>query len=252
MPRTALAQPNVIRAATIMMCVACCYAHSHAQDQAPVRRTPGEVAFIKAIDMAPMDAISVAVVPSAQSLGEDMGELAAKLQRMQALTEMKPLDLLKSQLGVGPGMNDRGAFVAWFVGAADQTSQWCALIPTTDGAKFLQANFEATPTTAPDAFVWRGKTVYAKMIDGWVVVSQSPELARLYVAKPGLSERLKKRLGERGFAVLCDGEIGVWAGPQALADMRNAGQMAATQVQDAAPTSNEKNSSKIDSKLDLK
>ena len=252
MPRTALAQPNVIRAATIMMCVACCYAHSHAQDQAPVRRTPGEVAFIKAIDMAPADAISVAVVPSAQSLGEDMGELAAKLQRMQALTEMKPLDLLKSQLGVGPGMNDRGAFVAWFVGAADQTSQWCALIPTTDGAKFLQANFEATPTTAPDAFVWRGKTVYAKIIDGWVVVSQSPELARLYVAKPGLSERLKKRLGERGFAVLCDGEIGVWAGPQALADMRNAGQMAATQVQDAAPTSNEKNSSKIDSKLDLK
>ena len=110
MPRTALAQPNVIRAATIMMCVACCYAH--AQDQAPVRRTPGEVAFIKAIDMAPADAISVAVVPSAQSLGEDMGELAAKLQRMQALTEMKPLRCLIG--GANKPRHKRAAIIhAW-------------------------------------------------------------------------------------------------------------------------------------------
>ena len=247
MHRTSHIQIKFMRVATLTLCIACGFTRAHAQDQMPVRRTAGEAAFIKAIDMAPVDAISVAVVPSAQSLGEDMGELAAKLQRMQALTEMKPLDLLKSQLGIGPGMNDRGAFVAWFVGAADQTSQWCALIPTTDGAQFLQANFVATPTVAPDAFVWREKTIHAKVIDGWVVVSQSPELARKYVAKPGLSDRLKKRLGERGFAVLCDGEIGVWAGPQALADIRNAGQKVAAQMQDAAPTSNAKNISKSDS-----
>ena len=89
------------------MCIACFASQSSAQGQAPVRRTPGVAAFMKAIDMAPVDAVSLAVVPDAKSLGEDLGELAAKLQRMQALTEMKPLDLLKSQLGIGPGMNDR-------------------------------------------------------------------------------------------------------------------------------------------------
>jgi len=251
MHHTSHIQIKFMRVATATLCIACGFTRAHAQDQMPVRRTAGEAAFIKAIDMAPVDAISVAVVPSAQSLGEDMGELAAKLQRMQALTEMKPLDLLKSQLGIGPGMNDRGAFVAWFVGAADQTSQWCALIPTTDGAQFLQANFVATPTVAPDAFVWREKTIHAKVIDGWVVVSQSPDLARSYVAKPGLSDRLKKRLGERGFAVLCDGEIGVWAGPQALADIRNAGQKVAAQMQDAAPTLNAKDISKSDSTTNI-
>ena len=202
--------------------------------------------------MAPVDAVSLAVVPDAKSLGEDMGELAAKLQRMQALTEMKPLDLLKSQLGVGPGMNDRGAFVAWFVVAADQSLQWCALIPTTDSAQFLQANLEATPATAPDAFSWRGKTVYAKSIDGWVVVSQNADLARSYVSKPGLVERLKNRLGEPGFSLLCDGDIGLWAGPQSLADIRNTGQQTAEAMEGLTPKPNEKNISNPDSKVDTK
>ena len=243
---------KIMSVVTATMCIACFASQSNAQDQAAVRRTPGDAAFMKAIDMAPVDAVSLAVVPDAQSLGEDMGELAAKLQRMQALTEMKPLDLLKSQLGVGPGMNDRGAFVAWFVVAADQSLQWCALIPTTDSAQFLQANFEATPATAPDAFAWRGKTVYAKGIDGWVVVSQKADLARSYVGKPGLVERLKKRLGERGFAILCDGDIGLWAGPQSLADIRNAGQQTAEAMDGATAKPNEKNISNPDSKAETK
>ena len=243
---------KIMSVLTATMCVACLTLQSSAQDQAPVRRTPGVAAFMKAIDLAPVDAVSLAVVPDAKSLGEDMGELAAKLQRMQALTEMKPLDLLKSQLGVGPGMNDRGAFVAWFVVAADQSLQWCALIPTTDSAQFLQANFEATPATAPDAFSWRGKTVYAKIIDGWVVVSQNADLARSYVSKPGLVERLKNRLGERGFSLLCDGDIGLWAGPQSLADIRNAGQQAAKAMEGATATPNEKDISKPDTKADTK
>lgn len=234
------------------MCIACFASQSSAQGQAPVRRTPGVAAFMKAIDMAPVDAVSLAVVPDAKSLGEDMGELAAKLQRMQALTEMKPLDLLKSQLGVGPGMNDRGAFVAWFVVAADQSLQWCALIPTTDSAQFLQANLEATPATAPDAFSWREKTVYAKSIDGWVVVSQNADLARSYVSKPGLVERLKNRLGEPGFSLLCDGDIGLWAGPQSLADIRNAGQQTAEAMEGATAKPNEKNITNPDSKADTK
>lgn len=237
---------------TATTCIACFASQSSAQGQAPVRRTPGVAAFMKAIDMAPVDAVSLAVVPDAKSLGEDLGELAAKLQRMQALTEMKPLDLLKSQLGIGPGMNDRGVFLAWFVVAADQSLQWCALIPTTDSAQFLQANFEATPATAPDAFVWRGKTVYAKSIEGWVVVSQNADLARSYVGKPGLAERLKNRLGERGFSVLCDGDIGLWAGPQSLADIRNAGQQAAKAMEGATATPNEKDISNSDTKADTK
>jgi hypothetical protein len=243
---------KIMSVVTATLCMVFFNSQSSAQDQAPVRRTPGVAAFMKAIDMAPVDAVSLAVVPDAKSLGEDMGELAAKLQRMQALTEMKPLDLLKSQLGIGPGMNDRGVFLAWFVVAADQSLQWCALIPTTDSAQFLQANFEATPATAPDAFVWRGKTVYAKSIEGWVVVSQNADLARSYVGKPGLAERLKNRLGERGFSVLCDGDIGLWAGPQSLADIRNAGQQAAKAMEGATATPNEKDISNSDTKADTK
>ena len=198
-------------------------AHIQTQTQAPTRRVPNAAAFINAIDMAPADAVSLMVVPDAQSLGEDMGELAAKLERMQALTQMKPLDLLKSQFGVGPGMNDRGVFVAWFATAPDKSLQWCAVIPTINSEQFLQANFEAVPTTAPDAFRWRGKMIYVKIIDGAVVASQNPELARAYIRKEGLSDRLKKRLGERGFALFCDGDIGLWAGPESLADMQERG-----------------------------
>ncbi len=239
---------NVSQVLTIL-CVACCASQALAQNQSPVRRTPGVAAFQKAIDMAPIDAVSLAVVPDAKSLGEDMGELAAKLQRMQALTEMKPLDLLKSQFGIGPGMNDGGAFVVWFMVAADQSLRWCALIPTTDNAQFLHSNLQATPIVAPDAFEWRGQTVYAKNMQGFVVISENPELARSYAPKPGLAERLQTRLGERGFAVLCDGEIGLWAGPQSLADIQKGSQQAEVALVQNLAAAKEKDNSPADTKV---
>ncbi|MSR33867.1 MAG: hypothetical protein EXS12_03580 [Phycisphaerales bacterium] len=246
--------PNLLptRRALSLVALSFCTASIQAQEQAPVRRTPGVTAFINAINLAPVDAVSLVAVPDAKSLGEDMTELASKLERMHALTEMKPLDLLKSWLGVGPGMNDHGMFIAWFVMTADKSLQWCALIPTTDSAQFLQANLQAAPATAPDAFVWRGKTVYTKSIDGWVVVSQSPELARSYATKPGLSDRLKIRLGERGFAILCDGEIGLWAGPESLADMRSNAPEATRAAEEELSTPNKKNNSETESKPNSK
>lgn len=212
-----------------------------AQAPAPLRRTPGVAAFVKAIDLAPENAVTLIVAPDPKSLGEDMGELAAKLDRMQALTELKPLDLVKSQLGIGPGMNDRGPIVAWYSIAADKTPQWCALIPTVDGAQFIQSNLEAAPDIAPDAYRRKGKTYYARVIDGFVVASPSADLERAYAAKPGLADRLKKRLGERGFAVLCDGEIGLWAGPESLAELRNSNRpQAAEKPQDKTAAPGEK------------
>jgi hypothetical protein len=198
---------------------------------APLRRTPGVAACVRALDLAPPDAISVCVAPDAKLLGDDMAELASKFERMHALTEMKPLDLVKSRFGIGPGMDDRGAFVAWYAPSKEPSPPWCALIPTTDSAKFLQSNLEAAPEVAPDAYRKQGMVYYAKAVDGFVAVSPSAELARGYARKPGLAERLKSRLGERGFAVLCDGDVAMWAGPEALADLRRNGRAQAAAME---------------------
>ncbi len=85
-----------------------------------------------------------------------------------------------------------------------------------------------------------------------MVVSQNADLARSYVSKPGLVERLKNRLGEPGFSLLCDGDIGLWAGPQSLADIRNTGQQTAEAMEGLTPKPNEKNISNPDSKVDTK
>jgi hypothetical protein len=59
-------------------------------------------------------------------------------------------------------------------------------------------------------------------------------------------------LGEPGFSLLCDGDIGLWAGPQSLADIRNTGQQTAEAMEGLTPKPNEKNISNPDSKVDTK
>jgi len=211
--------------------------------QEPVRRTPGAQAFQAALDLAPSNAVSVVVIPSPKLAADDLAECMARLDQAVGVLPMRPLDLAKAQFGFGAGIDDAASFVMWFQPDGNGL-QSAMLIPVTNAKVFLESNFKAIPGDSTDQAVAYehpklGK-IFARAIDRHILVSPSAAIVKAYVAAPGLAASLQKRLGERGLALFSSGDMGAWAGDQALKSLREqaaAATSAATPAATPAATS---------------
>jgi hypothetical protein len=194
-----------------------------AMAQEPVRRTPGAEAFRAALDMAPPTAVSVVVVPNPKMAADDLAECMARLDQAAGALPLRPLDLLKSRFGIGPGIDDTRAFVMWHEVDPDQTAHPqvpAMLVPVTDAKAFLEGNFKPVEGVRS---AWTNDsmgTVYARTIDRHVLISQSAGIVNAYGLKPGFAASLKRRLGDRGYEVFTSGDAGAWAGLEAMKSMR--------------------------------
>ena len=191
--------------------------------QEPVRRTPGAEAFRAALDMTPPTAVSVVVVPNPKMAADDLAECMARLDQAAGALPLRPLDLLKSRFGIGPGIDDTRAFVMWHEVDPDQTARPqvpAMLVPVTDAKAFLEGNFKPA---GGDASAWTNDnlgTVYVRSIDRHVLISSSAAIVNAYGMKPGFAASLKQRLGDRGYEVFISGDAGAWAGLEAMKSMR--------------------------------
>ena len=198
---------------------------SLATAQEPVRRTPGAEAFRAALDMTPPTAVSVVVVPNPKMAADDLAECMARLDQAAGALPLRPLDLLKSRFGIGPGIDDTRAFVMWHEVDPDQTARPqvpAMLVPVTDAKAFLEGNFKPA---GGDASAWTNDnlgTVYVRSIDRHVLISSSAAIVNAYGMKPGFAASLKQRLGDRGYEVFISGDAGAWAGLEAMQSMRDA------------------------------
>ena len=196
---------------------------SLAMAQEPVRRTPGAEAFRAALDMAPPTAVSVVVVPNPKMAADDLAECMARLDQAAGALPLRPLDLLKSRFGIGPGIDDTRAFVMWHEVDPDQVARPqvpSMLVPVTDAKAFLEGNFKPVESVRS---AWTNDsmgTVYARAIDRHVLLSQSASIVNAYGLKPGFAASLKQRLGDRGYEVFISGDAGAWAGLEAMKSMR--------------------------------
>ena len=198
---------------------------SLATAQEPVRRTPGAEAFRAALDMTPPTAASVVVVPNPKMAADDLAECMARLDQAAGALPLRPLDLLKSRFGIGPGIDDTRAFVMWHEVDPDQTARPqvpAMLVPVTDAKAFLEGNFKPAEGVAS---AWTNNnlgTVYVRSIDRHVLISSSAAIVNAYGMKPGFAASLKQRLGDRGYEVFISGDAGAWAGLEAMQSMRDA------------------------------
>jgi len=196
---------------------------SLAMAQEPVRRTPGAEAFRAALDMIPPTAVSVVVVPNPKLAADDLAECMARLDQAAGALPLRPLDLLKSRFGIGPGIDDTRAFVMWHEVDPDQVARPqvpAMLVPVTDAKAFLEGNFKPVESVRS---AWTNDsmgTVYARAIDRHVLLSQSASIVNAYGLKPGFAASLKQRLGDRGYEVFTSGDAGAWAGLEAMKSMR--------------------------------
>jgi hypothetical protein len=196
-----------------------------AQGQPPARRTAGAPAFVEAIDLVPEDASSALVVPSPKLMADDLAECLARLGDAASALPLRPIDLLKSQAGFGPGVDETRSFVLWHqrIGEGQVPAM---LVPVTDATVFMEGNFErvdggsGTGWSHPQL----GK-VHARGIDRHVLLSSSEDLVKAFALKPGMDAALRRRLGDRGYQVLTSGDLAAWAGPDAFAEMRRMAQV---------------------------
>ncbi len=197
-----------------------CLAVGAAEPQSPVRRTPAEAEFIAAIDLAPAGALSVAVVPSVKLAADDLAECLARVGGDASAVPLRPLDLLRGQLGIGNGMDESGALVFWSE-MRDGAPVMAALVPVTDPKALTESSLQKVDGQEGAFTHPRLGTVHLREVGRRLLVSPSRELVQQYAPRPGLSVRLKERLGERGWSVLVSGDVAAWAGPEAMRAMRS-------------------------------
>jgi len=217
-------------------CVAPVRAHALAGDPVKVGT---------ALDLVPIDAVGVVIIPDPKSASDDIAQCIARMDRPEAALMGRPIDMFKAQLGIGAGLDDAAPIVAWWQPLAPSTAEAAGapadsagapaaagaavrpvmdapvvIVGTTDPEQFLEANFISARDIAADAWRRDGAVFYARTVDKLVLLSPDAELVRRWQSKPGFAAVLQRRLGDRSMQMIYDGELSAWAGPAALATMR--------------------------------
>jgi hypothetical protein len=190
----------------------------------PVRRVPDAAAWRQTLDLIPTSAISLVAMPNPKMAADDLAECLASLGEGEAALPMRPIDLFKSRLGLGGGIDEAGMFAMWFQ-MRDGKAVPAMLVPVTGAQEFLDANFEKVQT--PEGPAYRHPelgTLHARALERRVLLSTDRTLVDGYAQSAGMTDALRKRLGDRGFEVLTAGDLAAWGGPEATADARQQAQ----------------------------
>ena len=152
------------------------------------RRTPTLPEFEAAIDLAPPTALSVAVVPQMKLAADDLSECLARIGGDASAVPLRPLDLLRGQLGIGNGLDESGALVIWSE-MRDGAPVMAALVPAMDPKALAESSLKRVEGEEGAFMHERLGKVHLREIGRRLLVSPSRELVQGYAAQPGLSRR---------------------------------------------------------------
>lgn len=181
---------------------------------------PGADAFDAAARLVPPDAVAVVLVPSPKAASDDLQQALDRMGRAESALGGRPIDLLKAQLRIGPGFDDRGAFAAW-AERRDGAISFAAAFPVTDAKAFIAATFTPFPEMGPDAYRMPdrpGQHFFVRESGPHVIVAQDARGAQGYDPKGGIASALAAHAGERGMAILRASDACSWAGEPVFAD----------------------------------
>ena len=103
-----------------------------------------EVSLEKTLEMIPEGALALGVVPRLDRLNDDMAEMLDAMNRPSTVLAGRPIEMLKAQMGISAGLNERGSLAAWIQSPqADDSDEPSSafLIPASDPNAFLEGNF---------------------------------------------------------------------------------------------------------------
>lgn len=164
-----------------------------------------------ALRLVPADATGVVVAPSVKAASDDLQLALDRMGRAEAALGGRPIDLLKAQVGVGAGFDDRGSFVAWSQRQGAGFANVVALA-VTDADAFISAMFDAAPDGAKGPMRSRalGTSVWVHKAGSHVLVADADVLGA-WSAGDGFSARLAERIGSRGMEIVRAADLFSWA-----------------------------------------
>ncbi len=179
--------------------------------------------------LIPPDAASFVVVPSLASVNADAESCIAAMDRKESVLVGRPIDQLRSALGIAEGLDERGSFALWSSGKqGDDGRAFLLLLPAENPADFIAANLAPA---ADGSTTMRGERVFARALKGHVLVSRTKADVDGYDAKGGIATSWSARVGARAIELARRGDAVAWAGAEALGESRRAAEQ---QAKDAA------------------
>ena len=158
------------------------------------------------VHIAPEAQVIVAI-PSLKRLNDDIADLLGGMDRADLAATGRPIDLAKSFLGLGGGIDDRGGAALMLMPGEDAVPTPLAIVPVIDPTTFIQTNFKLDEATG--AYISsNGTPMYIRQIgDNTMLLAESKELLESYDPRGGSAEALWKRYGENARALFGRGEV---------------------------------------------
>jgi hypothetical protein len=181
---------------------------------------PAGDAFDAAAKLVPADAVAVVLLPSPKAASDDLQQALDRMGRAESALGGRPIDLLKAQLRIGPGFDDRGPCALW-IERRDGKAAAVGAFPVTDAKAFIAGTFTPAPDLGPDAYRMPDRpdqALFVREAGKHVIVAQDARSAQGYDPKGGIGAALAAHAGERGLAIMRAADACSWAGESVFAD----------------------------------
>ena len=181
-----------------------------------------DASLARALAWIPEDAVSFVAIPSLKAMSDDLSQLVEATGQGGLLAMGRPIDLLKAQLGVGANLDEKGPAVAYFPSVPPIVQGGpeplpVVVVPVTDGAAFLKANLTAAPDKGEAAYTTsNGQTVFARVLDGCVVLAPTAEALPAALPARGIAERFRARLTPAESPWLSRADLVAWGSRDAM------------------------------------
>ena len=165
-----------------------------------------------ALALASPEADIVVFAPDLKGTSDELTQLLERMERAELLVGSRPIDQLKSWLGIGAGVDDHGPVVALLYesdnAAAAQPFDVLLLVPVTDATQFLESSLDSAGNGDADGYrTHDGRSVYARALGSHVILGVSAQRVRAYDPAGGVAAAASQSLGERGSEIMNAADI---------------------------------------------
>jgi hypothetical protein len=176
---------------------------------------PSTDAIERVLTHVPPQAAAAIIVPNLKRCSDEIAQCLEGMERADLLQLARPLDQLKSMVGLNIAVDDAGSAAAVVFDPAGGLKQAAFLIPVKDAEQFLSANFQAG--NGPGRYLLGdGSEIHAKALGTHVMLAEAAGVVQSFNAGPGSAAALRDRMGERGWSLATTGDLIMVADPSAV------------------------------------